>query len=189
VTAAHPGARYEAEDLLWVRDALGTSHVELDPWGNLTVSPATAPHEWAVWALVRLLTLGLEGTGASVHAGWGWRVAGGSGYLNVPDVLVLAADCTPTDDDGLTVPPLLVVEVASPTTRANDRDRKADDYQRGLAEAYLLADLPGLAPVEEPTIEVRRPGQAATIHTAPTTVGVGGRVLGLDPAALVRPGA
>jgi len=189
VTAAHPGARYEAEDLLWVRDALGTSHVELDPWGNLTVSPATAPHEWAVWALVRLLTLGLEGTGASVHTGWGWRVPGGSGYLNVPDVLVLAADCTPTDDDGLTVPPLLVVEVASPTTRANDRGRKAEDYRQGAAAVYLLADLPGLAPVELPTIEVRRADDQPTVHRGPTTLEVGGRVLGLDPAALVRAGA
>jgi len=186
VTAAHPGVRYEAEDLLWVRDALGTSHVELDPWGNLTVSPATAPHEWAVWVIVRLLTLGLEGTGASIHTGWGWRVAGGSGYLNVPDVLVLAADSIPTDEDGLSVPPLLVVEIASPTTRANDRGRKADDYLRGSAGLYLLADLPGLAPVEVLTIELRGASHQPRIQTAPTTIEVAGRPLVLDPAALVR---
>ncbi len=172
-----------------MRDALGTSHVELDPWGNLTVSPATAPHEWAVWVLVRLLTLGLEGTGASVHTGWGWRVAGGSGYLNVPDVMVLAADCAASDDGDLTVPPLLVAEVASPTTRANDRGRKAGDYRRGRADLYLLADLPGLAPVDAPVIEVCRAGHPSSIHTVPTTVEVGGRTLIIDPTSLLRPSA
>ena len=186
MTAAHPAAGYQAEDLLWVRDALGTSHVELDPWGNLIVSPATAPHEWAVWALVRLFTLGLEGTGASVHTGWGWRAYRGSGYLNVPDVLVLAPGCLPTSADGLSVPPLLVVEIASPTTRANDRGRKADDYLLGRADAYLLADLPGLAPVDLPTLEIRRPEREPSLHTTTISLEVGGRLLVPDPTSLVR---
>ena len=40
-------------------------------------------------------------------------------------------------------PPLMVVEVASPSTRAVDRGRKLAAYRLGGALAYLLVDLPG----------------------------------------------
>jgi len=46
----------------------------------------------------------------------------------------------------------------------------------------------GLAPVEVPTIEIRRDDRLPAVHQSPTTVEIGGRSLGLDPAALVRPG-
>ena len=39
-------------------------------------------------------------------------------------------------------PPVLVVEVASPSTRHVDRTRKLDDYRLGGAHLYLLVDLP-----------------------------------------------
>ncbi|MFN2504519.1 MAG: Uma2 family endonuclease [Acidimicrobiales bacterium] len=50
-------------------------------------------------------------------------------------------------------PPLLVVEVASPSTRAVDRGRKLADYRLGGAGLYLLVDLPGLSRVSEATFE------------------------------------
>ena len=37
---------------------------------------------------------------------------------------------------------MLVVEVASPSTRHIDRGRKLADYRLGGAEKYLLVDLP-----------------------------------------------
>ncbi len=54
--------------------------------------------------------------------------------------------------DGLHIdpPPLLVVEVASPSTRGVDRTRKLDDYRLGGAGVYVLVDLPGADP---PTFE------------------------------------
>ena len=39
-------------------------------------------------------------------------------------------------------PRLLVVEIASPSTRRADRGRKPADYRLGGAEKYLLVDQP-----------------------------------------------
>ncbi|MDQ6774523.1 MAG: Uma2 family endonuclease [Candidatus Dormibacteraeota bacterium] len=39
-------------------------------------------------------------------------------------------------------PPLLVVEVASPSTRRADRGHKLADYRLGAAGVYVLVDLP-----------------------------------------------
>ena len=71
-----------------------------------------------------------------------WSVPGGTGYSMIPDVTVLPADWHRAGDFGIDPPPLLVVEIASPSTRRADRTRKLADYGVGGAGLYLLVDLP-----------------------------------------------
>jgi Uma2 family endonuclease len=156
---------YTVDDLDWARLQNGTPHVELDPWGNLIVTPASNPHEYAIRVLQRILERALaaaEVDGDVYASGPVWRVPGGTGYTNQPDLLVLAGGTASAGPDGLSFSPapLLVVEVASPSTRANDRGRKRGDYLLGGAGAYWMVDLPRLARVEEPalTAVVRREG-------------------------------
>jgi len=156
---------YTVDDLDWARLQNETPHVELDPWGNLIVTPASNPHGFAINTLRDLLVPALVAAGISARVfvdGPMWRVPGGTGYTNQPDLLVLASGTEPAGPDGLSFSPapLLVVEVASPSTRANDRGRKRGDYLLGGARAYWMVDLPGLARVEEPalTAVVRREG-------------------------------
>src|SRR5829696_4513393 len=60
----------------------------------------------------------------------------------VPDLLVLRPGWQRVDDLHFDPPPLLVVEIASRSTRGVDRSRKLADYRLGGAELYLLVDLP-----------------------------------------------
>ena len=145
---------YGVEDLAWLRDELGIAHLELDPWGSLIVSPATDEHETAVAVLhdqaVRQLALP---AGCVRSNGLAWKVPGGSGYVNVPELAVVAAGWARTSDLHLDPPPLLVVEVASPSTRAVDRTRKMDDYRLGSALLYVLVDLPEVGSGPEAAFE------------------------------------
>lgn len=153
-------ARYDPDDLVWLGEQLG-GRVELDPWGNAIVSPTSDPHIAAVGRLAMALGRALDGTDALVaNDGPAWRVPFGSGYTNQPDITVLPGPAIgrhPEHAWHLWPSPLLVVEVASPSTRAIDRTRKRQDYLRGGAQAYLLVDLPDLAPVDEPTLELWTP--------------------------------
>ena len=59
--------------------------------------------------------------------------------LLVPDLMVY--DPTLVDhDDGLLAPPLLVVEVLSPTTRRHDLVHKRHAYARGGCDRYWIVD-------------------------------------------------
>jgi len=151
--AVTPGG-YGVEDLDWLRDELGITHLELDPWGSLIVSPATDAHETAVAVLhdqaVRQLALP---AGCVRSNGLAWKVPGGSGYVNVADLAVVAADWKRTRELHIQPPPLLVVEVGSPSTRAVDRSRKLSDYRLGGAGLYLLVDLPAPGSVAEAVFE------------------------------------
>jgi Uma2 family endonuclease len=145
---------YSVEDLDWLRDELGIAHLELDPWGSLIVSPATDEHESAVAILhdqaVRQLALP---AGCVRSNGLAWKAPGGSGYVNVADLAVVAPGWTRTLDLHLDPPPLLVVEVGSPSTRAVDRSRKMADYRLGGAGLYLLVELPGAGTGPEVSFE------------------------------------
>lgn len=140
------GLGYRVEDLDWLRAELGLAHLELDPWGSLIVSPASDEHGEAIAVLhgqmLRQLDLPLRCVRSSEFP---WRVPGGSGYTNVPDLVVLAPGWRRVGDWHLDPPPLLVAEVASPSTRGVDRSRKLSDYRLGGAGCYLLVDLPGEA--------------------------------------------
>lgn len=134
---------YTVEDLDWLRAELGVAHLELDPWGSLIVSPATDEHETAVAVLASQLDrqLGMPPGCVRVN-GLAWKVPGGSGYVNVPDVAVVDPAWQRTGDLDVDPPPLLVVEVASPSTRGAARGRKLSDYRLGGAGLYVLVDLP-----------------------------------------------
>ena len=131
---------YTAEDLDWLRDALGVAHLELDPWGSPIVSPADDAHEGIAAALARQAIEQLSHV-VSIN-GYPWIVPGGTGYLTVPDLLVLRPGWQRIDDLHFDPPPLLVVEIASRSTRGVDRSRKLSDYRLGGAERYLLVDQP-----------------------------------------------
>ena len=133
---------YTVDDLDWLRDEIGVAHLELDPWGSLIVSPATDEHEVAQSELVVQAALQLQGAGYRVMPSMPWTVPSGTGYFMIPDVTVLAADWRRVGEFGIAPPPLLVVEIASPSTRRADRGRKLADYRLGGAGLYLLVDLP-----------------------------------------------
>ncbi len=136
-------AEYTYDDLDWLRDELGVAHLELDPWGCLIVTPASDEHDTAIAVMhaQAIEQLGLP-QGCVRGNGTGWIVPGGSGYLNVPDLIVVDPSWTRVDGLHFDPPPLLVVEVASRSTRRVDRTRKMDDYRLGGAEVYVLVDLP-----------------------------------------------
>lgn len=131
---------YTAEDLDWLRDALGVAHLELDPWGSPIVSPADDAHEEIAVALARQAIEQLSHV-VSIN-GYPWIVPGGTGYLMVPDLLVLRPGWQRVDELHFDPPPVLVVEIASRSTRGVDRSRKLADYRLGGAEQYLLVDQP-----------------------------------------------
>ncbi|MDQ1515821.1 MAG: putative restriction endonuclease [Actinomycetota bacterium] len=113
--------------------------------------------------------------------GLAWKVPGGTGYLNVPDLAVVAPSFTRVGDLHLDPPPLLVVEIGSPSTRGVDRGRKLDDYRLGGAGLYVLVDLPAGAPGAEAIFEAH---DVAAERVATTTgaiaLVVGGRPLQFD---------
>ena len=131
---------YTAADLDWLRDVFGVAHLELDPWGSPIVSPADEVHERIAMALVRQAIAQLEHD-VSCN-GLPWIVPGGTGYLMVADLLVLHPGWRVADDCDIDPPPLLVVEIASRSTRGVDRSRKLADYRLGGATQYLLVDRP-----------------------------------------------
>lgn len=145
---------YTVDDLDWLRDELGIAHLELDPWGSLIVSPATDEHETVMAVLHSQLDrqLGLP-PGCIRSNSLAWKVPDGSGYLNIPDLAVVAPNWTRAADLRLDPPPLLVVEIASPSTRGADRGRKLTDYRLAGAGLYLLVDLPGSGRVDQVTFE------------------------------------
>lgn len=179
---AESSTGYTVDDLDWLRAELGIAHLELDPWGSLIVSPATDEHETAVAILVHQAVVQLELPAGCVRTnGLPWKVPGGSGYLNVPDVAVVAPGWTRVGDLHLDPPPLLVVEVASPSTRRADRGRKLADYRIGGAGLYLLVDLPGGASGAEATFEVHDfAAGGVTTAAGVIEVEVAGRPLRLD---------
>jgi Uma2 family endonuclease len=145
------GVGYTVEDLDALRLELGVAHLELDPWGSLIVSPATDDHETAVAVMASQADrqLGLPPGCVRVNS-LAWKVPGGSGYLNIPDLAVVAPHWRRVDEWHLEPPPLLVVEVASPSTRRADQGRKLADYRSGGAGLYVLVDLPPLAAGPDP---------------------------------------
>ncbi|MCA1709827.1 MAG: Uma2 family endonuclease, partial [Actinobacteria bacterium] len=142
VMAQTAPAAYTVEDLDWLRAELGVARLELDPWGSLIVTPANDAHEMAVALLHDQAVRQLRLPRGHVFTGIAWKVEGGSGYLNVPDLTVLDAGWRRVGDLALDPAPLLVVEVASPSTRRADRGRKLADYRLGGASCYVLVDLP-----------------------------------------------
>lgn len=173
---------YRAEDLDWLRGELGIAHLELDPWGSLIVSPASDEHETAIAVLHDQAVRQLELPAGCIRSnGMAWKVPGGSGYVNVPDLTVVAAGWTWVDGLHLSPPPLLVVEVGSPSTRAVDRTRKLADYRLGGAAKYVLVDLSCTGSEAEASFEAHDfAADTITVTTGAIRLFVAGVSLRLD---------
>lgn len=176
---------YTVDDLDWLRDELGVAHLELDPWGSLIVTPATDDHETAIAILlaqaVRQLSLAPGCVRPNGHA---WKIPGGSGYTNMPDMVIVAPDWHRVGELHLEPPPLLIVEVGSPSTRAVDRGRKLSDYRLGQANRYLLVDLPEAGFSNEAGFELHDfADDRVTTARAAIDVPVAGTVVHFDLAA------
>ena len=180
-------AGYTAEDLDWLRVELGVPRIELDPWGSLIVTPANDGHEIAVALLHSQADRQLRLPPGHVFTGIAWKVTGGSGYVNVPDLAVLDAGWRRVDDFAFDPPPLLVVEVASPSTRRADRGRKLADYRLGGAGLYVLVDLPA-AEGDDAVLEVHDFASTATAAANVIDVVVAGHPVRFDLSELSVPG-
>jgi Uma2 family endonuclease len=184
---------YSVDDLAWAREQFGTVHVELDPWGNLIVTPASDPHELAVAVLHAQLARQLDLPDyCIVVPGLAWRMPRGSGFTNVCDLMVLDPDFRRVDETHLDPPPLLVAEVASPSTRTIDRTRKLSDYRIGAAGVYLRIDVPGLSKAARCTAEIYEsatPDSPATGLTGRVMIRVGTSQVVIDLDGLTGPAA
>lgn len=183
---------FTVDDLDWLKEewGLGAFHIEIDPWGNLVMSPRKWSHVLALNEVVQSLVRQLEGIPAkAVVEGPDLKVADGSGYANLPDGFVVLpfddGEWMHGPDDEMRRPPLMVIEVASPSTRTIDRTRKADDYRIEGAELYLLVDLPKVAKVAAPVLELwRNAGDHWDVVAkgAAITFELAGRTITLDAA-------
>jgi Uma2 family endonuclease len=179
---------YSIEDLDWLRAELGIAHLELDPWGSLIVSPASDEQEHAVALILDQVVAQLRLPGCVRVNSLAWKIPGGSGYVNIPDLAVVSPGSTRVGTLHIDPPPLLVVEVASPSTRAVDRGRKLADYRLGGAGLYLLVDLPGLSRVSEATFEAHDfVADASSTAANRIEVVIDGRPLLLDLSELDGP--
>lgn len=160
--------------------ALGeTKHHE---WydGMCIVNPPTRRHAAAEANLIRWLR-DHSPPGLTTFLEWGWSTASG---LFVPDVMVFPID-VPDTVILESVPPLLIVEILSPSTRTEDRIVKRAKYgAEGLAW-YWIVDLDAL------TLEVLRNDDRDLIEVQTIRAGEAAETVGpfpvpIDPADLTR---
>lgn len=141
-------ARYTYEDLLAMPEELVRREI-ID--GELFVSPSPSlRHQRAVTQLIRHLASWTDDHGGEVLPG-PFDVYVREDTVVQPDVLVLApARVHLLVERPLTVPPDLVAEVSSPSTRRLDLTRRLDVYQRFAVAEHWFVDL------EQDLVEVRR---------------------------------
>ncbi len=149
--------------------------------GVLVVSPAPVwAHQAALFTLHRLLHDACPADMRVVGAPFDWRH--GSFTSLEPDVLVTRYDALRQVEGGkhLAEPPLLAVEVLSPSTRRFDRLTKLSVYQDARVASYWLVDPDPAAPVltvleldESGYVEVARvTGDSSWTATRPFAVTV-----------------
>jgi Uma2 family endonuclease len=180
MTALDPGGPFTYDDLLSFPDDRYRREL-ID--GQLIVSPSPATlHQLVVSRLLVLLDRAAP-PHLTVLPG-PVDVLFSQSTVLIPDLVVV-----PTDQVGgpnLTGPPLLVVEVASPSTRRTDRTLKLATYEAERVPSYWLADPDG------PAVTVLE--LAGERYSQPVTV-TGDQALGVDrpfpvelvPARLARP--
>ncbi|HEX2027426.1 MAG TPA: Uma2 family endonuclease [Nitriliruptorales bacterium] len=141
-------ARYTYDDLLAMPEDLVRREI-ID--GELIVSPSpSVRHQRAVTQLIRHLANWTDDHGGEVLPG-PFDVFVRADTVVQPDVLVLGpARAHLLVERPLTVPPDLVVEVSSPSTRRLDLTRRLDVYQRFAVAEHWFVDL------EQDLVEVRR---------------------------------
>lgn len=105
--------------------------------GLCVVNPPSRTHSRAQAHLVGLIRPHCPAT-HEVLTGWGWHI--GPELDFEPDIMV--TDRSSPDDDVLREPPpLLVVEISSPSTRDIDFGKKRRAYAAGGASWYWIVDL------------------------------------------------
>jgi len=132
--------------------------VEIDVDGTIIVTPASDEHVVAASDLVLQLGMAAPPGVLVVAEGPIWAPLGRENPSYIPDVSVIEAVSLRSgrDGQGLVPAPLVVVEIISPESRRRDLGEKAEGYWQGGARAYWTIDLPGLAPVDRPTLVIRR---------------------------------
>lgn len=125
----------DLEDLLAAPDD-GNRYEVLDDALVMTPPPGTH-HQHVALELAVLLRAGARPRGLrTLIAPVAWRI--GPGQVPEPDLLVATADAV--TDRAVVAPPLLVVEVLSPTGRNRDLFDKRRIYAEGGAAWYWLID-------------------------------------------------
>ena len=149
--------------------------------GLCVVSPAARPHS-AVSARIAALLLPFVAADHELLVEAGWRTPSGT---FIPDFAVCSVD--DPGDPYLEGPPLLVIEVLSPSTRRVDLGRKRELYALGGASWYWVVDPTVPAAIvferhDDDFVEVQRIGPGETAAT------VGPYRVPTSPDALVRRG-
>ncbi|MDP3713120.1 MAG: Uma2 family endonuclease [Mycobacteriales bacterium] len=124
-------------DVLALVEELGLRHEVID--GALVLDPPPTPrHQRVVMRFLTALT-DRAPDGVEVFGGLGffYDAALPSSYV-IPDVSVVRT--SDVDDEGTHVPPLLVVEVLSPSTRRRDLAEKRDIYAESGVASYWVVD-------------------------------------------------
>jgi Uma2 family endonuclease len=151
------GGAFSVEEV-WAIPDDGRRHELIE--GVLIVTPAPgAAHQTCVLELAVLLRAGKSEDQLVLMAPFDW-VAGRQTVLQ-PDLLVARrADVAATGDKRLERPPLLVVEVTSPSTRLVDRGTKRLAFEAAGVPVYWLVD------PDEPSLTVLRLVDGAYVEDA-----------------------
>lgn len=158
--------------------ALGeTKHQEWSE-GVLYVNPPSRWHVLVAKHLARLLDDACS-PGFTVYPDWGLHTPLGDFE---PDLMVAPHDLP--DDSYTPVPPLLVVEVASPTTRDLDWDRKLKAYAEAGAPWYWIVERESLTIFEN---DDGRFVERQRIRTGEEAATVGPVTVRIDPRTLAEP--
>ncbi len=160
----------DVELLDQISDALEWK-VELDMEGNYIVSPETNPHFYASQALHRALVLSAPVGLLVGREGPPWSPLATPKPTYIPDLAVVdERSLTRTGSDyGFDVPPLLVVEILSPSSRRRDLTEKSDIYYAGGAQAYWTVEVPALTGVAHVELTTRIRGDDGWNTTGPLT--------------------
>lgn len=129
--------------------------IEIDVDGCIVVTPHIEEHSWAMQQLYRQLTAAApEGMATMIEPSWSPIPQ----VICEPDVAVVQRRAVPQPKKVFSFdpPPLLVVEIASPSSRRRDWTEKADLYLAGGALAYWTIEIPGLTAVDGPALTFRR---------------------------------
>lgn len=149
------GRELDFEDLYNTPDD-GNRYEILDSALVMTPAPSRS-HQLAMLNVAVLLREPARAAGFQVFpAPFAWRI--GPGQVPEPDVIVAAPEAT--TERAVEGPPVLVVEVLSPTGRVRDLEAKRRVYAQGGASWYWIVD-PGI-----PSVTVLRLAGEAYEHVA-----------------------
>jgi len=109
----------------YIRPFPGEERWELIEGEALLMSPQTERHQGVVTNLLRKCYDLAKPKGCKVYPGLGTLNNRVDDYAPIPDIVVR---CGPPVPGGYITDPVLVAEVLSPSTAANDRGRKLDFY-------------------------------------------------------------